>query len=131
MPTTGVLIEGTPQFSPIGLTPQTEYKIKVRALCGEFESNWSEEFYFNTIQQGLDEAEHQNVSIYPNPTTGILKFDCKDIAVERWEIRNAQGQMIEEGTLLPETFSFGEKKGIFFIHIITSNKHQIEKVIVQ
>ncbi|MEE0900750.1 MAG: fibronectin type III domain-containing protein [Bacteroidales bacterium] len=131
LPTTGVLIEGTPQFSPIGLTPQTEYKIKVRALCGEFESNWSEEFHFNTIQQGLEEAEIKSVSIYPNPTTGIVRFDCKDIAIEKWEIRNTQGQIIEEGTLLPETFAFGDKKGIFFIHITSSNGNKIEKIIGQ
>jgi hypothetical protein len=131
LPTTGVLIEGSPMFSPIGLTPQTEYKVKIRALCGEFESNWSEEFHFNTIQQGIEDIESKFISLYPNPTSGIIKFQAQDVAVDYWRISDNQGKTIDEGNILPEEFDFREKKGIFFLLIMTHNGHQIEKIIVQ
>lgn len=131
LPTTGVLIEGSPMFSPIGLTPQTEYKVKIRALCGEFESNWSEEFHFNTIQQGIEDVETKFISLYPNPTSGIIKFQAQDVAVDYWRISDNQGKTIDEGNILPEEFDFREKKGIFFLLIMTHNGHQIEKIIVQ
>ena len=131
LPQTGVIVEGSPLFSPIGLTPQTAYKLKIRALCTDIESMWSDEFTFNTIQQGLEDVEQHSVGVYPNPSTGYVRFDKGDVEVEEWEIRDINGRIVAEGMLLPEGFDFEGKKGMFFVYFTTAAGHQIEKIIVR
>ncbi len=131
LPAEGVVIEGEPIFSPIGLIPQSEYKLKVRALCGEFDSPWTAEFRFNTIQQGLENAEAETVKIYPNPTNGKILFEADHTKVRDVQITDAMGRLLFKSEKLPESFDFGTKQGVFFIHIETENGHQIEKIIVR
>ena len=131
LPETGVIIEGSPMFSPIGLTPQTEYKLKVRAVCGEFMSNWSNEFTFNTIQQGLEEVNVKSINIYPNPSSGAIKFENNGLDVRNIEISDCNGRVIYRDNELPLSFDFKDKKGVFFILMETEIGQQIEKIIVQ
>lgn len=131
LPAEGIIVEGEPIFSPIGLIPQSEYKLKVRALCGEFDSPWTDEFTFNTIQQGLEDAEDAVVKIYPNPTNGKVIFETFQTKVRDMEITDAMGRLLFKSERLPESFDFGGKQGVFFIHIDTENGHQIEKIIVR
>lgn len=131
LPETGVIIEGSPMFSPIGLTPQTEYKLKVRAVCGEFMSNWSNEFTFNTIQQGLEEVNVKFINIYPNPSSGAIKFENNGLDVRNIEISDCNGRVIYRDNELPLSFDFKDKKGVFFILMETEIGQQIEKIIVQ
>lgn len=132
-PETGVYIHDNPIFSPIGLTPQTEYKMKVRAVCpnGEF-SSWSDIYEFNTIQQGIEDAElESNIEIYPIPTDGKILFKENNLKVERIEIINALGEVIFYSGELPESFDFENKKGIFFVNIYTEKGIQSRKIIVK
>lgn len=131
LPESGVMIEGSPMFSPIGLTPQTEYKLKIRAVCGEFMSEWSDEFTFNTIQQGLEEVEMKSINIYPNPTIGTVKFENNGLKVRNIEISDAYGRVIYRNNELPLSFDFKDRKGVFFILMETETGQQIEKIIVQ
>ncbi len=131
LPTSGVIVENDPMFSPIGLMPQTEYKLKVRALCSEFQSDWSDEFRFNTIEQGLEDVAVETVKVYPNPTSGTITFSAPKMEIFDVEISSAAGQLLYKGNTLPESFSFGANKGIFFLHIDTEYGHQVEKIIVQ
>ncbi len=131
LPESGVIVYNDPMFSPIGLTPQSEYKLKVRALCGEFQSNWSDVFTFNTIQQGLEEAEVKSVRVYPNPSNGILTFEAPEIEIYDVEICDGAGKLLYKAAQLPKSFDFKGMKGIFFLHIDTEYGHQVEKIIVQ
>ena len=92
---------------------------------------WSDEFTFNTIQQGLEDVEQHSVGVYPNPSTGYVRFDKGDVEVEEWEIRDINGRIVAEGILLPEGFDFEGKKGMFFVYFTTAAGHQIEKIIVR
>ena len=133
LPNSGVIIYDNPIFSPIGLTPQTEYKMKVRAVCSDGEvSSWSDEFVFNTIQQGIEDAEIvENVDIYPNPTSGKISFKANNLRVEKIEILNVLGEVVYFANKLPEEFDFGNKKGIFFVNIYTEKGIQTKKIVVK
>jgi hypothetical protein len=133
LPNSGVIIYDNPIFSPIGLTPQTEYKMKVRAVCSDGEvSSWSDEFVFNTIQQGIEDAEIvENVDIYPNPTSGKISFKANNLRVEKIEILNLLGEVVYYSDKLPEEFDFENKKGIFFVNIYTEKGIQTKKIVVK
>lgn len=133
LPNSGVIIYDNPTFTPIGLTPQTEYKMKVRAVCSDEEvSSWSDEFVFNTIQQGIEEAEIlTNVDIFPNPTEGKISFKANNLNVEKIEILNVLGEVVYFANKLPEEFDFGNKKGIFFVNIYTEKGIQTKKIVVK
>lgn len=131
LPETGVIIEGTPMFSPIGLIPQTEYQLKVRAVCGEFVSDWSDVFTFNTIQQGLEDISANAIKVSPNPTTGTVNFENKGLDVRKIEISDCSGRLIYRNNELPSSFDFKNRKGMFFILVETESGQQIEKIIVQ
>jgi hypothetical protein len=133
LPSTGVIIYDNPIFSPIGLTPQTEYKVKVRAICPNGEvSSWSDEYMFNTIQQGIEDAEViANVDIYPNPTDGKIAFKSSNLKVEKIEILNSLGEVVYFSEKLPKEYNFEDKKGIFFINIYTEKGVQTRKIVVK
>lgn len=132
MPETGTIIRNNPIFSPIGLTPQTEYKLKVRAICGDYYSDWSEEFSFNTIQQSIEEADAADkIAIYPNPTDNTIFFEGNLENVTKIKITNSLGQIVYCNDRIPDSFSFGSNKGVFFVSIYGNKGYQIEKIIVQ
>lgn len=133
LPSTGIIIYDNPIFSPIGLTPQTEYKVKVRAICPNGEvSSWSDEYMFNTIQQGIEDAELvKNIDIYPIPTDGKIVFDANNLKIDRIEIVNILGETIYFATELPKEFDFENKKGVFFVNIYTEQGIQTRKVVVK
>ena len=133
LPASGVIVYDNPIFSPIGLTPQTEYKMKVRAVCADGEvSSWSDEFVFNTIQQGIEEAENiESVDIYPIPTDGKIVFKANNLRVDRIEILNMLGEVLYSSDKLPKEFDFENKKGVFFVNIYTEKGIQSRKVVVK
>ena len=133
LPASGIVIQDNPIFTPIGLTPQTEYKMKVRAVCDGGEvSSWSDEFVFNTIQQGIEDAQSvENIDIYPIPTDGKIVFNANNLRVEKIEILNLLGEVVYFSEKLPKEFDFEEKKGIFFVNIYTEKGVQTRKVVVK
>jgi hypothetical protein len=133
LPEAGVIVYDNPIFTPIGLTPQTEYKMKVRAVCSDGEvSSWSDEYVFNTIQQGIEDAEViANVDIYPNPTDGKIAFKSSNLKVEKIEILNSLGEVVYFSEKLPKEYNFEDKKGIFFINIYTEKGVQTRKIVVK
>lgn len=135
LPTTSVPILNNPIFSPIGLTPMTQYKLKIRANCDPYYSDWSSEFSFTTIQMGLEDVNTDNLNnvlIYPNPANDIVKFDSQRAKVENIEIYSALGLLIYKDNSLPKEFNFSKfGSGIYFINITTEKGVQIEKIIVK
>ncbi|MCQ2327179.1 MAG: T9SS type A sorting domain-containing protein [Bacteroidales bacterium] len=132
-PMTYTTINNSPVFSPIGLTPNTKYKMKVRANCDPYYSDWTEEFTFTTLVMGLEEAEENyQVKVYPNPSENTVYFDKQDAQVQKVEIYNAMGANLYTMEDVPESINlarFGQ--GIYFIHITSAKGVQIEKVIIK
>lgn len=134
LPNTGAIVENDPIFVLVGLTPFTEYKVQVRALCGLYDSEWSTPYSFITLRQGLDDVQDiiSKVEIYPNPTNGTIYFkDEKKQDVSKIEIWSSLGELVYKTNYLPETLTLEHNsKGLYLIKIFKGEKVQIEKVIL-
>ena len=134
-PSAGVIKEGNPIFYPIGLTPRTEYKLQIRALCPEHTSDWSAIYYFNTLPQGLEDDINEiaeKVIIHPNPTNGTINFKAQDRqSIIKVEIYTSLGGLIYSSDNLPDSFTLtNQKNGIYLVKIYSKNHVQVEKVIL-
>lgn len=134
LPNSGAIVEGDPLFVLIGLTPFTEYKVQVRALCGLYDSDWSEAYSFITLRQGLDDVQDvvSKVEIFPNPTNGTIYFkDEKKEDVSKIEIWSSLGELIYKSNYLPEALTLEHySKGLYLVKIYKEDKVQIEKIIL-
>ncbi|HBN05255.1 MAG TPA: hypothetical protein DD434_05635 [Bacteroidales bacterium] len=134
LPNSGAIVEGDPIFVLVGLTPFTEYKVQVRALCGLYDSDWSEPYSFITLRQGLDDVKDvaSKVEIFPNPTNGTIYFkDEKKQDVSKIEIWSSLGELIYKSDYLPETLTLDNySKGLYLVKIYKEDKVQIEKIIL-
>lgn len=128
-------ITTSPTLSLVGLTPQTEYKLKVRALCNDLVSDWSTEYVFSTTISGIeDEAKEdvEKVIIYPNPTNGTINFKAENKEnITKVEIWSSLGEIIYTSNKLPETYTLiNQTKGLFLVKIFTNDNVQVEKVVL-
>lgn len=134
-PDNGVIVTNNPILPLVGLTPQTEYKLKVRALCNDLISDWSTEHVFSTIISGIeDEAKEdvEKVIIYPNPTNGTINFKSENKEdITKVEIWSSLGELIYNSNKLPETYTLiNQTKGLFLVKIFTKDYIQVEKVVL-
>ncbi|MDR0972035.1 MAG: T9SS type A sorting domain-containing protein [Bacteroidales bacterium] len=134
-PQTGITVTET-EFHPIGLTPRTDYKLKVRALCDVENSDWSAVYSFvtlpNSLEDDIKEAK-EKVSIYPNPTKGIINFKTNNTQkIKKVEIFSALGEKVYYNDTLPISIDLTQQsKGLFLIKIYYNDDScQIEKIIL-
>ena len=140
-PENGEIIRFNPTFNPIGLTPWTTYKVKVRAICNKHDDiidtvgDWSNEITFYTVTNGLlnpASSEANLVKIYPNPTTGAINFHSEGTKIERIEIIDYLGKTIASLAANTTSFTFDEgMMGLFVVKIYTDQGLQTEKIIVE
>lgn len=124
-------VYNTPVYSPIGLTPSTQYKVKIRAVCDPYYSDWSDEFRFTTLIMGLDEVgeDEYKINIYPNPSQGAIKFDVHNLVVEQIDVYNSFGVNVFSSKEVPDELVIREK-GIYFVRINTNKGVQTEKIVI-
>ncbi|MBR1626640.1 MAG: T9SS type A sorting domain-containing protein [Bacteroidales bacterium] len=157
-PSKPFVVTGKPTYFPVGLTINTEYKVKVRTLCTirydtiEIDSEtgdtipviadsntysvWSDELVFRTAASSLEEGEeiHYDVAIFPNPADGIINFSSSNDGknVDKIEIYSLLGTLVYSNNRLPETLDTSVLgKGTFIIHITTRRGLQSEKIIIK
>ena len=153
-PSQGFIVKNRPVYIPVGLTKNTEYKVRVRAVCNLSEdvtvvdpdtgdeyvttvdttiySGWSEEVSFTTAISGLDtlSAGSESLNIYPNPTNGTVYFECIGELAGKVEIYSSLGTLVYSSEKIPESLdmsSFG--LGVYTI-LITSQDKVTSKIIV-
>jgi hypothetical protein len=134
-PATGTIVNNTPLIPLVGLTPQTQYKVRIRALCGDLLGDWSDDYYFNTIINSIEDditKNNEKVIIYPNPTDETINFKTEHPEeITKIEIYSALGKLIYSSNQLPQTYSLiDQSKGLFLIKIFTNSSVQIEKIIL-
>jgi hypothetical protein len=84
----------------------------------------------NTNAISVDEIVTEHVSVYPNPTSGILNVDINENfnAV----IYNYQGQVVMKTYVNNGQIDMSQlASGIYFVEIRTNNSVSVEKVIVK
>ena len=125
------------------LTPNTCYKFTQRKAetATHLPSAPSEESEFCTEPLGIHENPLQNITIYPNPTTGELRIESYELQVTGIEIFDIYGKNVEskfpsknlegwqpkaDGVVLDiSNFS----SGIYFLKIHTENGIVMKKVV--
>ena len=74
----------------------------------------------------IETLKQSGISIYPNPTNGILNFEFADNKIQKIKILNLSGKTLIEKTsnILPkETFNLQEfKSGVYIITIQTDKE---------
>ncbi len=84
---------------------------------------------FNNPTLGINiNSPNKNISIYPNPTTGKIRVNKKDI--QKIEIIDIHGKQIYIGNTNEIDIS-KQSKGIYFIKVITQNGVGVKKVILE
>ncbi len=131
-PNTPYIVYNNPAYSPIGLTPSTQYKIKVRANCDPYYSDWTDDFFFTTLVMGLEDLSlnENKVTIYPNPSDGLLKFKANYLQVISLSVYNTFGVRVFYSTELPEELKINDG-GVYFLVINTNKGIQTEKIIIK
>lgn len=122
-----------------GLEPATTYYWSVQAVDNNFEgSPFAPEKSFTTLSASItNNIVPDNISIYPNPTSGKVYLKAKHEIVSeiKIEIVNEAGLVIinheiPAGWSHNETCEFELKEtGIYFLRVITSNNISISKVV--
>lgn len=80
-----------------GLTQGTTYVVRVKSICAEGESDWSNTCNFTTTTVGIDNVVlSNNISILPNPADNYIKLNVNsDVNVKEAALYNAFGQLIQ------------------------------------
>jgi Flp pilus assembly pilin Flp len=83
---------------------------------------------------GINDLEEIGISIYPNPTTGIVKLNFSDNKVEKMKVSDIAGKTIIEKTVVQknEILDLSENsKGIYIITVETDKGDFTSKIIKQ
>ena len=129
------------QSTIAGLEPGTKYRVRLRTLCslnGQFVSDFSSTIRFTTLNEtegmanartvleGQPEDELQEatkLSIYPNPSIGVVNMEMPLAEGERVSIKvfSVHGSLItsrDVSNALNEQFDFSDlAKGVYMAHI--------------
>ena len=122
------------------LSNNEKYYWRVRSINTEGESIWSEVWSFvTTVATFLDDGNELAgyISVYPNPSKGIISVDFKEIPDENisLDIYNATGKKVmilekkDEGISIIDLGKFGN--GIYLLKFRTGNRTEIKKVVVK
>ena len=124
----------SPEFIPLGLSPNTGYKVKVRANCGEEVSEWSEELNFSTAKSSDSPIDSllDKIVLYPNPTSGMLYLKNIHDDVIKIEIYSSLGTLIyASDSPVSEIDLSHYASGNYVVNIYRGEYIQIETLIIK
>jgi len=113
-----VLIVNIPEATLENLAPETDYIVYVRAICEEENhSDWSASVSFTTKELSVENQQMKNLSIYPNPTTGVLNISG-EINLKSYQLYDLQGRLIQAAELTQPQIDLSKiEKGLYFLQI--------------
>ena len=118
---------------PTGTLPDETQTIHDSTVYGE----WSDDLTFvpKDSEVGLNDMENEDiyaVSIYPNPSEGIVNFDRQDAEVKEIDIYSSLGTLVYTSKTLPNKIDLTKYgAGMYIILITTPQGVQSEKVIIK
>jgi hypothetical protein len=97
------ITNATQNFKPItGLKAGTDYRVKIRSVCGTVFGDFTQEFAFRTptAKAGFDASEAVSYTVYPNPTRGNVTVSFTAEREQNLSIRlvDVTGREIYRGT---------------------------------
>lgn len=113
-----VLIVNIPEATLENLAPETDYIVYVRAICEEENhSDWSASVSFTTKELSTENQQMKNLSIYPNPTTGVLNISG-EINLKSYQLYDLQGRLIQAAELTQPQIDLSKiERGLYFLQI--------------
>jgi len=100
-------------------------------------SNWQVDSgvsYSEDCALGIDsDILYQNISIYPNPTTGVFYIDNpKNIKLNNYVVTNSLGQEIKKGKLIDSKINLSNlNSGIYFVKLQNEKNEKITFKIIK
>ena len=84
--------------------------------------------YDNDALSVEDETVENGISIYPNPTTGVININSEEL-IEQVVIRNVIGELVLTST--SQQFNMASQpNGVYFVEVITENTRYSQKVVL-
>ena len=123
----------TQSYALTNLLAETEYDVRVAAVCGENTmSEYTAILTFTTDPDGVNEYL-MSTAIYPNPTTGQFTIENSELRIENVEVYDVYGKLIK--TVQVEDYKAivdltANASGIYFARIYT-DKGMVTKQIVK
>ncbi len=157
-PTTSFIVNDNPSYFPIGLSKNTEYKVKVRTICtisydtvqldeitgdsvtvtldSTTYSLWSDDLIFSTTESSLEEniSSNEKVLIFPNPADKQINFsyNANKRNIKRIDIYSELGTLVYTNDKLPEELDVSAlDRGTYIIQITTTNDIQTNKIVIK
>lgn len=112
-------VEGTPEATLEDLIPNRDYQVYVRAVCNAQNlSAWSDPKSFSTL--GVKTLEPPiKITIYPNPTTGILNLDTQT-AIQTYDLYDLRGRLVQQGRTDNHQIDLSNQyNGLYFLRLLT------------
>ncbi|RLD83413.1 MAG: hypothetical protein DRJ10_03535 [Bacteroidetes bacterium] len=87
----------------------------------------------NAYTTGIETLKQSGISIYPNPTDGILNFEFANNNIQKISVLNLSGKTIIERTNIQtkENIDLQQFKAGIYIIVIQTNKEVIQKIIMK
>ena len=127
------LLKGTNSHLVIGPHPCSGKSMKTSSSHiqnEEIEENYSD---YESINYSITEEDNDWVKIYPNPSSGLVNFELKNIThVEsEIEIYTIQGKLITQQPLTENSVKINLNKGVYIIKIRNHEKVYSQRLIVK
>lgn len=136
-PLLDTLVEAT-AFTIGSLPNQTVLHWRVQAVNLAGEGNWSDTRQFSTQINGVHETpvEKEGVMVYPNPTTGKFTIHGSGFTVQRVEVMDLSGKVMESFPLQTaepgREFDIGSLPGgLYLIKMVAGEQILVRKIIVK
>ncbi len=88
---------------------------------------------FLTVQVGVQDADEGVLSVYPNPTTGLVRIKNEELRMKNLEVYDAYGKLLNEMIVNDRTVNvdLGDyAKGVYFVRV-TTEKGVVTKRVVK
>ncbi len=91
-------ISNIPSFTAYDIIPNTDYRIKIRPLCGQNLATNFVEYIFNSSNLGIGTNNRLNFAYYPNPTKDLVTIDAQSTITDVY-VYNIEGRLLYHKTV--------------------------------
>lgn len=122
-------------YTLTGLNPNTNYTVKVRALCSNGQTSaWSREVSFTTLSgEGIEDVDNAHISLYPNPATHAVTLSGVEQGATVTVI-DMNGRTVATHRASAQSLTLdltGYAKGTYFVRVTGSTVSTVRKLVVK